>query len=364
MDVGAFYRKHRAEIDAAVARVLNSGWFILGEECRSFERLFAAEFDLGGAVGVASGTDAVTLALKALGIEPGDRVATVSHTAVATVAAIELAGARPVLIDIGPETFAMDPESLHRAFADSAPIRAVVAVHLYGHPADMIAIGSICREHGALLIEDCAQAHGAKIGDAFVGTFGDAAAFSFYPTKNLGAFGDGGAVCAKDSAIVAKLFVLREYGWVKRYISDVPGMNSRLDELQAAILKVRLAELANGNARRREIAASYTRGLAGAPLTLPIERPGMRHVYHQYVIRFHDRDRLSAQLKAEGIGSNVHYPLPVHLQPAYLGRVAVGPTGLANTETAAREVLSLPMYPELSDDEVARVIATLSAALR
>lgn len=363
MDVGAFYRAHRSDIDAAVGRVLNSGRFILGEECQRFEAHFARAFGFGGAVGVASGTDALTLALKGLGIGPGDEVATVSHTAVATVAAIEIAGARPVLIDIEPQSYTMDPEALRDAFADRPSIKAVVVVHLYGHPADMAAIASICRERHARLIEDCAQAHGAKIGDVYVGNFGDVAAFSFYPTKNLGAFGDGGAVCANTQSLVARLRTLREYGWVKRYVSDVPGMNSRLDELQAAILDVRLAGLERDNERRREIAAIYTRGLAGAPLALPIERPGVRHVFHQYVVRVQDRDGLAARLKAARIGSNVHYPIPVHLQPAYVGRLALSPQDLTNTETAAREVLSLPMYPELTDAEVKYVIAELSAAL-
>jgi dTDP-4-amino-4,6-dideoxygalactose transaminase len=257
----------------------------------------------------------------------------------------------------------MDPDALRCAFACSPPIKAVVVVHLYGQPADMPVIAAICRDHGARLIEDCAQAHGAKIGDACVGGFSDAAAFSFYPTKNLGAFGDGGAVCANDPALLARLRVLREYGWVKRYVSDVPGMNSRLDELQAAILKVRLAGLDRDNERRREIAASYARGLAGAALGLPSERAGARHVYHQYVVRLRNRDGLAARLKAAGIGCNIHYPMPVHLQPAYLGRLAQGPSGLANTEAASREVLSLPMYPELTEAQVSRVIATLTAAL-
>ena len=363
MDVGAFYRVHRSDIDAAVARVLNSGWFILGEECKRFEAHFARTFNFGGAVGVASGTDALILALKGLGIGPGDEVATVSHTAVATVAAIEIAGARPVLVDIEPQSYTMDPEALRHAFANRPSIKAVVVVHLYGNPADMAAIASICRERGAWLIEDCAQAHGAKIGDVFVGGFGDVAAFSFYPTKNLGAFGDGGAVCANTQSLVARLRTLREYGWVKRYVSDVPGMNSRLDELQAAILDVRLAGLERDNERRREIAAIYTRGLSGAPVALPIERPGVRHVFHQYVVRVRDRDGLAARLKAAGIGSNVHYPIPVHLQPAYVGRLALSPQDLSHTETAAREVLSLPMYPELTDAQVKNVIAELSAAL-
>jgi len=364
MDVGAFYRRRRTEVDAAIARVLNSGWFILGGECAAFEAEFAEAFGYGGSVGVANGTDALTLALRALGIGPGDRVATVSHTAVATVAAIEMAGAVPVLVDVDDETLTMDPAELHGALATTAGIRAVVVVHLYGQPADLGALAPICREFGVRLVEDCAQAHGATIGGVYVGGHGDAAAFSFYPTKNLGAFGDGGAVAARDPAVLERVRALRQYGWVKRYVSEIAGVNSRLDELQAAILRVRLPELAADNERRRTIAASYDQGLRSEALRLPYRSEDSRHVFHQYVIRVADRDRVAARLKAVGVGVNIHYPEPVHLQAAYRGRLACGPSGLANSEAAARSVLSLPMYPELADADIERVIRALRAALQ
>jgi len=340
MDVGAFYRAHRGEIDAAVARVLDSGWYVLGTEGDAFEAEFSAMFGYGGAVGVASGTDALILALKALDIGRGDRVITVSHTAVATVAAIEIAGAEPVLVDIDPVSFTMDPADLERALAATAGVKAVIVVHLYGQPADLPILADICKRRGVKLIEDCAQAHGARVGARFVGGFGDIAAFSFYPTKNLGAFGDGGAVCASDPTLLETLRALRQYGWRRRYVSDIAGMNSRLDEIQAAILRARLPQLEAGNRRRREIAAAYRAGLAGLDLVLPVEREGTTHVYHQYVVRCRDRDALCARLRAARVGFNIHYPVPVHLQPAYEDRLIRSEGGLASTEAAAREVWS------------------------
>jgi dTDP-4-amino-4,6-dideoxygalactose transaminase len=363
MDPGAAYRALKPEIDAAVARVLASGWYILGQEVAAFEAEFAALLGLGHAVGVANGTDALVLALKALGIGPGDRVATVAHTAVATVAAIELAGAEPVLVDIETAGLTLDPAELDRCFAQVAGIKAVIPVHLYGQAAEIGPILEIARRHGAKVIEDCAQAQGATLDGRPLGGFGDIACFSFYPTKNLGAFGDGGAVATGDADLAQRLRALREYGWQERYVSAITGMNSRLDELQAAILRVRLPHLGAENARRGEIAAAYDRGLAGLPLDLPYRRPGGRHVWHQYVIRSHDRDALQQALKARGIGTNIHYPVPVHLQPAYAGRLKTGPSGLAVSERAAREVLSLPIYPQLGDDAVNAVIAAVRAML-
>lgn len=283
---------------------------------------------------MANGTDALRLALESAGVRPGDRVATVSHTAVATVAAIELAGAVPVLVDIDPATFTIDVNQLKKL----RNIRAIVPVHLYGHPANMRAI----LEHGAPVIEDCAQSHGASIDGRKTGTFGAAAAFSFYPTKNLGALGDGGAIATNDSKIAERARLLREYGWRERYVSEIRGVNSRLDALQSAILRVKLRHLDAENARRREIAAEYSSALANSGLKLPADAPG--HVYHQYVIRSTERDALRAKLAAQGIGTLIHYPVPVHLQPAY---VHLQRGAMQQTESAAREVLSLPMYPEL-----------------
>lgn len=359
-DLAAGYLAHRDAIDAAVRRVLESGWYILGQEVAAFESEFAAYIGVAHGVGVGNGTDALALALRAVGVAPGDLVATVSHTAVATVAAIEMVGARPLLVDIEPETFTMDPASLERALREApGRVAAVVPVHLYGQAADLAAIARLAGRHGAALVEDCAQAHGAMLDGRRLGTFGDAACFSLYPTKNLGALGDGGIVVTKDEAVAARLRELREYGWRERYVSHVAGVNSRLDELQAAILRAKLPALDRENARRAEIAAGYDAGLAGSGLALPVRRPGASHVFHQYVVRAPARDALRERLRAAGIGTNIHYPVPVHLQPAYRGRVLLAPGGLPASEAAAREVLSLPMYPQLDDDAVRRVTAVL-----
>ena len=365
---GAGYRALKAEIDEAVARVLSSGWYILGNELWAFEAEFAAWIGVPSVIGCGNGTDAIALALRGLGIGPGSTVVTVSHTAVATVAAIEMTGATPLLVDIDPVHYTMDPEALRRVLEQPPPglppIRAVVVVHLYGQPANMERIVPLCREHDVMLIEDCAQAHGACLHGKRVGTFGDAATFSFYPTKNLGALGDGGAVAVADPTVARRIAALRQYGWHKHYISDEVGMNSRLDEVQAAILRVKLAHLDSHNARRRQIAAAYTSALADGPLRPPKQRADADHVYHLYVTRSQDRDRVQAILKEKGIGTGIHYPAPVHMQPAYAGRVALGPGGCPETEIAAREILSLPLYPELTDTEVETVCGVLKTLFR
>lgn len=360
---GAGYRALKAEIDTAVARALDSGWYILGGEGRAFEEEFSAWLGAGKTVGCGNGTDAIALALRGLGIGPGCAVATVSHTAVATVAAVEMVGATPLLIDIDPVHYTLDPAALADALAHPPaglpPVRAVILVHLYGQPGDVLAIRDICRQHGLALIEDCAQAHGARQDGQRVGTFGDAATFSFYPTKNMGALGDGGAVVMHDTTRATEVAALRQYGWHKHYISDSAGVNSRLDELQAAILRVKLKHIDAQNARRQAIAAAYDAALEGSSLVRPARRPGADHVFHLYVVRSPERDALQVRLREAGIGSGIHYPAPVHLQPAYDRRVAMGHTGLAQTERASREVLSLPLYPELTDEQVARVCAVL-----
>lgn len=356
------YRASRARIDRAVARVLASGRYVLGPEVEAFEREFAAYIGCRHAVGVGSGTDALVLALRALGLPPGTVVATVSHTAVATVAAIELAGLTPLLLDIDPATYTLSPAALERAFAGGHRIGAVIAVHLYGQAADLDTVVPLARRHGATLIEDCAQSHGAMLGSRRLGSIGDVACFSFYPTKNLGAVGDGGAVLTNNKDLGTRLRELREYGWRERYVSAVPGMNTRLDPIQAAVLRVKLSRLDRANARRVAIATRYDRGLAKAGLGLPIRRPGATHIFHQYVIRTPRRDALRAALDRAGIGTTVHYPVPVHLQPAYCGRVALDAGGLGESERAAREVLSLPMFPELGAADVARVIEAVKAA--
>ena len=360
---GAAYRALQAEIDAAVARVLQSGWYILGDEARAFEAEFAAWLGTAAAVGCGNGTDALALALRGLGVGPGSSVVTVSHTAVATVAAIEMTGATPVLIDIEPDFYTMDPDELAAVLAQPPPglpaVRAVIAVHLYGQPAALDRIDAACRRHGIALIEDCAQAHGATYAGRKVGTFSAVSAFSFYPTKNLGALGDAGIVAVSDATLAPEIAALRQYGWRTHYVSDTVGVNSRLDELQAAILRVKLAYLDGQNVRRRAIAGEYDAALCGGSIAPPARRADSRHVFHLYVVRTPERSAVQARLREAGIGTGVHYPVPVHRQPAYRCRVALGPSGCRASELAAAEVLSLPMYPELTDAQVGRVCEAL-----
>lgn len=359
---GAGYLALKGEIDDAVQRALASGWYILGNEGKAFETEFAAWLGAERAIGCANGTDALALALRSLDIGPGCSVVTVSHTAVATVAAIEMVGATPLLLDID-EFYGLDAEELDAVLDRSPPyvppVRAVIAVHLYGQPVALDRIRASCAKHNVHLIEDCAQAHGALLGDRKVGTMGDVAAFSLYPTKNLGALGDGGVIATNNAARADRLAALRQYGWRQHYISDEQGVNSRLDEIQAAILRVKLRHLDAQNARRQAIAAAYDAVLANSPLQRPARRPGTSHVFHLYVTRTANRADIQARLRAEGIGTGIHYPQPVHLQPAYAGRIALGPKRCAGTERAASEVLSLPLFPELADAQVEAVCAAL-----
>ena len=361
-DPNAGYEAQAAEIDAAVARVLRGGRYLLGPETEAFESEWARYVGVAHAVTAASGTDALHLALRACGIGPGDEVITVAHTAVATVAAIDLCGATPVLVDIEPGGFNLDPAALDGA--RTARTRAVVLVHLYGQPADLGTVADFCRLHHLRLIEDCAQAHGALYEGRRVGSFGDAAAFSFYPTKNLGAIGDGGAAVTNDPALAETMRALRQYGWrQRRYVSEEPGWNGRMDELQAAILRVKLRTLDEGNDQRRALAALYGQRFQGVPgLRTPQERAGTRHVYHQYVVRCAGRDALADALRGSGIGTLVHYPVPVHRQPAYARRQLTR-ASMDETELAACEVLSLPMYPQLSSANAARVADTVANIL-
>jgi len=359
------YEAHKAEIDTAVARVLASGWYILGKETAAFEEEFAAFCGAPAAVGVNSGTDALVLALRALGIGAGDEVITVAHTAVATVAAIALTGATPVLVDIDPVTFTIDPVAVAEAITPRT--KAVIPVHLYGQPADMEAILSLAAGAGIAVVEDCAQAHGATYRSVPVGTMGDAGCFSFYPTKNLGAMGDGGAVISRDAAVTERVRLLREYGWTPsaRYVSQIAGSNSRLDEMQAAILRARLAHLAGENAARSHIAAHYAELLTDVEeVQIPRTLPDRTHVWHLYVVRVQNRDLVRERLAADGIGTGIHYPVPVHLQPAYTRGEVLVPLPMTNTEQIAGEILSLPMHPFLSDDEVERVADALKRAVR
>lgn len=349
-DPGASYRAAAGEIQEAIRRVLESGHYILGPEVEAFEREFAAYLEVAQAVTVANGTDAVELALRAAGVKPGDRVLTVANTATATVAAIELSGAQAEFVDIDSRTMTMDPEALAQqltARREPAP-KAVVPVHLYGHPADLPRIGEIARQHGLAVIEDCAQAHGATIHGRRVGTWGEAGAFSFYPTKNLGAIGDGGAVTTGDARLAERIRLLRQYGWRERYVAEVPGKNSRLDELQAAILRVKLVGLEADNERRRELAAQYLRRLTGVGLTLPEVAAGCEPVWHQFVVRTPARESLKIHLAAAGVQTSVLYPVPVHRQPAYRDDRVHLPV----TEQASRELLCLPMHPGLTAEDI------------
>lgn len=347
----AQYLSHKTELDAAIAAALDGNRYILGPQTQAFEQEFAAYLGVRYASGVGSGTEALHVAIRACGIGPGDEIITVSHTAVATVSAIELAGATPVLVDIDPVTYTIDPGVI--AGAITPRTKAIIPVHLYGAAADLSPIVDLARQHNLKVIEDCAQAHGTQYAKRMAGSYGDAACFSFYPTKNLGAIGDGGLVATNDPAIAENLNLLRQYGWRERYISEVAGWNTRLDEMQAAILRVKLRHLDEDNGKRRALAAIYDEQLAGV-VTLPIEPVNTRHVYHLYVIRHPHRAALMQFLRDRGIGTAIHYPVPVHLQPAYRGRL--GDVGsLPKTERAAQEIVSLPMYPELSEVDVRSV---------
>lgn len=362
---GASYQAQRAEIDAAVARVLERGRYILGEEVAAFEAEFAAYLGVNHAVGVANGTDAVELCLRACGIGPGQAVIAPSHTAVATIAAIERAGARPALVDIASFVdYTISPRRVDAIFTERRNFNgcqpaAVIAVHLYGHPADMPAILEIARRYGLRVIEDCAQSHGARLDGKRTGTFGDLAAFSFYPTKNLGAFGDGGLVATSDLQLAARVRALREYGWQERRTSAFPGVNSRLDEIQAAILRVKLPRLDADNERSREIARRYTAALQPTGVVVPETLRKAEHVFHQYVIRTEDRDDLRRFLEQHHIGTAIHYPVPVHLQPAYRDR-ELKAGDCSQTETLCDEIVSLPIFPQLTDAQVDRVIAAIT----
>jgi dTDP-3-amino-3,4,6-trideoxy-alpha-D-glucose transaminase len=351
------YRAVREEIDAAIARVLRRGIYILDEEVAAFEGEFAAYCGSTHAVAVGSGTDALHLALRAYGIGPGDEVITVAHTSVATVAAVRMAGARPVLVDIEARYYTMDPERLEGAITSHT--RAIVPVHLYGCPADLGPILAVARRRGLIVVEDCAQAHGAVYRGRRVGTWGDAGIFSFYPTKNLGAYGDAGAVVCSDSAIIGRIRLLRQYGWSNGRVSAVEGFNSRMDELQAAVLRVKLRHLAKWNKQRRDLAALYTRLLKDSGLILPVEPDFGMHVFHLYVVRHPRRDVLKSFLEEHGVRALIHYPLPIHLQPAY--RDLDYPSGsLPGTERAAREVLSLPLYPGMPKTHIQRITESIS----
>jgi dTDP-4-amino-4,6-dideoxygalactose transaminase len=358
IDLKAQYQRLQPQIDAAIQRVLERGQFILGEEVAAFENEFANFCGTRHAIAVANGTDAIQLALLACGIQPGDEVITSAFTAVATVAAIEIAGARPILVDIDPDTYCVDPECVYRAI--TLQTRAIVPVHLYGFPAEITLLQEISAKNNITLIEDCAQAHGASCNKKGVGTWGKAGAFSFYPTKNLGAYGDGGAIVTNDVSVADRLRRLRQYGWSQERVSEQKGMNSRMDELQAAILRVKLADLEYSNIRRIELANQYRTRLSESQILLPVSRPGIEPVYHHFVIRHPRRETLRCYLANQGIATLVHYPMPVHLQKGYfnLGYTA---GSFPISEMASREVLSLPLYPEMTYEMVDEVCQAVLA---
>jgi dTDP-4-amino-4,6-dideoxygalactose transaminase len=347
---------HKAEIHEAIKKVLSRGCYILGEEVKNFEKEFANFIGAKFCIGVASGTDAVSLALKAVGVSAGDEVITVSHSAVATVAAIEQAGGVPVFVDIDAETRCIDPDKIGPAI--SGRTKAILPVHIYGQPAPMEEIVSIARQNNLKVVEDCAQAHGAEIAGKKVGTFGDAAAFSFYPTKNLGALGDGGAVVTSSFETAENVRWFREYGWKERYVSSMPGLNSRLDEIQAAILRIKLRYLSQGNVCRRKIAERYCMAIDNGGVIPPAHIKHTLHAMHLFVVQCPQRDALQKFLKDKGISTAIHYPKAIHQQPAYAARIR-GSTNLPCTENLYKSILTLPMYPELTDSQVENICSAL-----
>jgi dTDP-3-amino-3,4,6-trideoxy-alpha-D-glucose transaminase len=351
-------RAIKQKLGSAFEEVIESGQYILGSQTAAFERAWSSYLGVASCVGVANGTDALYLALRAVEIGPGDEVITVSHTAIATISAIVRTGATPVLVDIDPQTYTLDPA--HLADAWSGRTRAIVPVHLYGGMADMDHITTFAEQRGLVVIEDCAQAHGSSWGQARAGSLGKLAAFSFYPTKNLGAMGDAGAVVTNQPDLLDRLRALRQYGWDSNRVSQSAGDNSRLDELQAAILRARLPQLDLENDRRRQLAARYDAALTHLPLRIPTALPSVTHTYHQYVIQVNERDSLRQFLAEQGIGTQIHYGKAAHQQPGYARLVrCVG--HLPVTEQAVSKILSLPMFPALLDLEQDAVIQAISA---
>jgi dTDP-4-amino-4,6-dideoxygalactose transaminase len=349
LDLKAQYRSIKAEIDAAVCRVLESSQFVLGEEVAAFEQEFANYCGATESVAVNSGTSALHLALLAAGVGPGDEVITVPFTFVASVAAILYTGARPVLVDIDPQSFNMNAAAIEGAITPRT--RAIMPVHLYGQTADMDPILEIARRNGLIVIEDAAQAHGAKYKGRSAGSLGDIGCFSFYPTKNLGAYGEGGAVTTSNPEYAKTIRMLRDWGQDSKYHHVLRGFNYRMEGLQGAILRVKLRHLEQWIEARRRVARKYTEQLGDAELALPREMPWARHVYHVYSLRTADRDSFRMALQAEGIQTSVHYSIPAHLQPAY-AELGHDTGSFPESEAAANEVVALPIYPELSSAQV------------
>lgn len=353
LDLKAQYQSIKNEIDAAVLGVMASGHFVLGPNVKALEAELAEYVGCQYGVGLASGTDALRLSLAALDVGPGDEVITTPFTFVATASTISHAGARPMFVDIDPRTFNIVPAQIEAAITGRT--KAIVPVHLYGQPAEMDAIMDVARRHNLYVIEDCAQAIGATDDGRHIGSFGDVACFSFYPTKNLGAYGDGGMVTTNNPELAERIEVLRQQGSKTRYYHDVLGFNSRLDEMQAALLRVKLRHLDTWQAKRRRVAARYDELLGNLDVEIPFIRPGVTHVYHQYTIRVPRRDDLHQFLKDRDIGTMIYYPLPLHLQQLYHD-LGYAEDSLPVSEQAAREVISLPIYPELAEEQI-RIVA-------
>jgi dTDP-4-amino-4,6-dideoxygalactose transaminase len=360
LDLKAGYLRQQDAIDAAIRRVLDSGWYILGEEVQQFEQEYAAYCEAGHCVGLANGLDALHLGLLALGIGPGDEVLVPSNTYIATWLAVSQCGARPVPVEPEAGGFNMDPARLEAAI--TARTRAILPVHLYGQSADLDPILACARRHGLKVLEDGAQAHGARYKGKRIGAHGDLVAWSFYPGKNLGCYGDGGAITTDDAALAERLRVLRNYGSRVKYVNEVRGFNSRLDPLQAAVLRAKLANLDADNRQRAALAARYQAGLAGCALALPVVPPWAEPVWHLYVVRSGMRDALQQRLQQAGIGTLIHYPIPPHLQQAYAD-LGMARGALPLSEAIHDEVLSLPMGPDMTLDQADAVIDACRAAL-
>jgi len=350
IDLKREYAEIKEEIIQAISKVLESGQFILGEELEKFEKEFSNYIGVKYGVGVNSGSDALFLALRALGIGKGDEVITVSHTFTSTADAIVRNCARPVFVDIEADTYCMDVTKIEEKITDKT--KAIIPVHIYGHPVDMDPVMEIAESYGLYVVEDACQAHGAEYKGKKVGSIGDIGCFSFYPTKNLGGYGDGGMIVTNDEELADKLRMLRNYGSRTKYHHEFLGVNSRLDEIQAAILRVKLKHLDGWNKRRREIAKLYNQLLKNSQkIVLPIEKEFGKHVYHLYVIRLKNRDSLCKYLFKNGIQTLIHYPIPVHLQKSYQ-ILGYSFEALPVTEKCAKEILSLPIYPNLKDTEI------------
>jgi dTDP-4-amino-4,6-dideoxygalactose transaminase len=361
VDLKAQYAAIREEVTAAVHRVLESTQFVLGDEVAAFERQFAAYCGTSEAIAVNSGTSALHLALLAAGVGAGNEVITVPFTFVATVSAICYTNARPVFVDVDPDYYTMDPDRLEAAITPRT--KAIMPVHLYGQPADMDPILEIARRHGLTVIEDAAQAHGAEYCGRRCGSMSDIAGFSFYPGKNLGAYGEGGAVVSSRPDLVKTVRMLRDWGASRKYEHTLKGFNYRMDGIQGAILRVKMKYIEAWTDARRARAALYTQQLADLPMRLPKERPGCRHVYHVYAVRTRERQRIQASLQARGVQTGIHYPIPVHLQPAHAD-LGYRKGDFPVSERLADEVLSLPMFAELADDQVGEVAAGLRGVLQ